>query len=75
MVRRLTIAYLLRQNYKKKESHLMKSEKWYAARREEKTRALTNHYQLCDNHLGIPVFEISLSYPSKFRIPAFWVSP
>ena len=40
VVCRVTIAFLLRQNYKKGESHLMKTEIWYAARREEETWTL-----------------------------------
>ena len=39
----LTIAFFLRQNYKKRESHLMKSEIWYAAGRGDLgTKRITN---------------------------------
>ena len=71
---RIYIAYVQRKNFKKRESHLLKSEKRnpaYHAKSLKRPGFELNYYHLCDNHSGIPVFKISLWYPSKVSILAF----
>ena len=41
----------------------------------EETWTLNEPLPTANSHLGIPVFEVSLWYPSNFSIPAFWVPP
>ena len=41
----------------------------------EETWTLNEPLPTANSQLGIPVFKVSLWYPSNFSIPAFWVPP